>query len=116
MRLVSQNNMHDINYDSVSLSIVENNSYKETNYLIEAKFNNGSLNINVLGTYSTLEKCLKVMEMVRKQYADSKVLECFNTGMMHEYAKCNESQVMCVHNRIASTFIFQFPADEDVTI
>lgn len=65
MRLISQDGTLDFPYEKSSLHMVGAKSRES--YVIYANFNGVDISIK-MGTYSTEEKALEVMEMVRKEY------------------------------------------------
>ena len=62
MRIISQDRLVDLSYDGVSVCFNE-----ETNSVI-ASLCAGNPKCFYLGTYSSKEKALKVMEMIRNAY------------------------------------------------
>ena len=64
MRIVSQNEMCDLNYDILELQVKK---YTEKEYCIVHSSYNWQASIK-FGIYSSKEKALKVMEMIREAY------------------------------------------------
>lgn len=94
MRLVSQDGIIDVPYENVIIAC-ENN--RDGKYTIYARCS------HCLGmaTYSTEDKALKVMEMVRKQYMRNNALYIDRE---------NNARVMPQNS------LFQFPADDEVEV
>ncbi|WBK39958.1 hypothetical protein [PinkBerry-associated phage LS06-2018-MD08] len=96
MRIVSQNMIHDLPYDSIALSIDTSNG---GNYTIcwEDKL--------LLGKYSSKEKALKVMQMIRNA----------KNGYIIPSATINY-QVIVRERKIEPQQYFYMPQDNEVTL
>lgn len=70
MRLISQTGKIDVSYEKSSLHIVGTKS--SVNHVICANFNGIDISVQ-MGTYSTEEKALKVMEMVRNSFCNGHI-------------------------------------------
>lgn len=92
MRLVSQDGIIDVPYENVIIAC-ENN--RDGKYTIYARCS------HCLGmaTYSTEDKALKVMEMLRKRYLDYLDVKFETFWYSNDYPK-----------------VFQFPDDSDVEV
>ena len=93
MRLVSQNGIYDVPYDKVILGICDQNNKQE--YVIYSYQENPRFLF--LATYSTKDKALKVMEMLRKRYLDYLDVKLETFWYSNDYPK-----------------VFQFPEDEEM--
>lgn len=122
MRLISQNGMIDVPYDKVILGICDQNNKQK--YAIYSYHD--SPRPLFLATYSTKDKALKVMEMLR-EYKETKeiksmlltksILESFtntkiknfeiHTDGMGDYFKVDI---------VKKVEYFKFPADEEVEV
>ncbi|MBQ0113057.1 MAG: hypothetical protein KBT03_08005 [Bacteroidales bacterium] len=126
MRLISQDGYSDFQYENTMLEVgcIDAYKYKPEGYPIFATFHNQTISI---AHYSSLEKCLKVMEMVRSAYTGSS-LTVFKDYSMEETKEFMEvmkkSNAVILesgnkqpefHHCVVNT-VFQFPQDEDVTI
>lgn len=94
MRLISQDGMIDVPYENVIIACEKN---RDDKFSIYARCS------HCLGmaTYSTEDKALKVMEMVRKQYMRNNALYIDRE---------NNARVMPQNS------LFQFPADDEVEV
>lgn len=119
MRLISQSGMIDVPYEKITLGICDQNNGQE--YVIYAYQENSRPLF--LATYSTVDKALKVMQMLREAYVGMPVI-MQNVDVADEvieklkkqnviYAKLPEvkSNIEYVNNAI-----FHFPKDEDVEV
>ena len=96
MRLISQDGMIDVPYESTNVSI----SYKEKNKIIAWGFGCEEHHIIDLGTYSSHEKAYKVMEMVRKAYLGTTVVSSGGLSF----------------RTLPRAVVFQFPSDDEVEV
>lgn len=107
MRIISQNGLLDAPYELIAIS-----PYSGNMATIVGTFPGNDLGkgdrVYILGKYSTEEKAIKAMEMCRKHYATAeynrRIIPKGDTLVDMEIAK----------ELLASGFIFQFPADEEV--
>ena len=122
MRIVSQDEMIDVPYELVGLSITSVEAINRHSIVIHSQ----ALDARpcTMATYSTEEKALKVMEMVREAYMglpvvfqnaniDDSVLESFknhNVVLLKSYEE-PQSKVEYVNSGI-----FQFPKDDEVEV
>lgn len=107
MRIISQNGLLDVPYELIAIS-----PYSKNMATIIGTFPGNDLGkgdrVYILAEYSTEEKAIKAMEMCRKHYATAeynrRIIPKGDTLVDMEIAK----------ELLASGFIFQFPADEEV--
>lgn len=107
MRIISQNGLLDVPYELLAIS-----PYSKNTATIVGTFPGNDLakgdRIYILGEYSTEEKAIKAMEMFRKHYATAeynrRIIPKGDTLVDMEIAK----------ELLASGFIFQFPADDEI--
>jgi hypothetical protein len=95
MRLISQNGMIDVPYDKVILGICDQNN-KQKYAIYSYQENPRPL---FLATYSTKDKALKVMEMLRKRYLDYFEVNLGTFWYSNDHPK-----------------VFQFPEDEELEV
>lgn len=107
MRIISQNGLLDVPYELIAIS-----PYSKNMATIIGTFPGNDLGkgdrVYILAEYSTEEKAIKAMEMCRKHYATAeynrRIIPKGDTLVDMEIAK----------ELLASGFIFQFPAEEEV--
>ncbi len=71
----------------------------------------------VIGTYSTEEKAIKVLDMIQDAYARCESTKELASGILLEAAKCftqNEAEEFKKDHR--GNFIFQMPSNESVEV
>lgn len=109
MRLISQDGMIDVPYEISALSIGrmgESATIYVRSKLLDEK-------PCVFATYSTNDKALKVMEMLREKYAKLEIFKSvYQKGLLTELNK--ELGFDEMQNTLTS--IFKFPADEEVEV
>lgn len=125
MRVISQNGKSDIPYEYFAFSIVGNgNSYSIIATKNIAEPPEVIMN-SIFATYSTKEKAIKAMEMLRETYAGMPIM-MQNVELTEEEIKAMErikkdgimvrlvdepSKVECFNN-----IIFQFPQDSEIEV
>lgn len=105
MRIVSQDGKYDFPYESAIIHCVEYCGGKCT---VKAIVSGAEGSV---AEYSTKEKALKVMEMLRTQYKRLETIECFIQGNVKSVDDCKSTIIS-----IRDDHIFQFPNDEDVEV
>ena len=71
----------------------------------------------VLGKYSSDDKAIKSMEMLREQYGKLEVMKVLASGTAEYMEKALATDEMIKHyNVYCDMNVFQFPQDEDVEI
>lgn len=107
MRIISQNGLLDAPYELIAISPYSGNMETIVGTFPGNDSDKGD-RVYILGKYSTEEKAIKAMEMCRKHYATAeynrRIIPKGDTLVDMEIAK----------ELLASGFIFQFPAEEEV--
>lgn len=107
MRIISQNGLLDAPYELLAISPYSGNMATIIGTFPGNDIGKGD-RVYILGEYSTEEKAMKAMEMCRKHYATAeynrRIIPKGDTLVDMEIAK----------ELLASGFIFQFPADEEI--
>lgn len=107
MIIRSQNKNVIMNMDGVD-SIVNIN--KEVHF-----FNGGTDSSGILGTYSTEEKAIKVLDMIQGACVKCEALKSLSSGTMFEVAKVmTEEQSKEFVELYKSNFVFEMPQDSEV--
>lgn len=119
MRLISQDGMIDVPYEKCCISI----NYRSDTQIIAWCFGCEDLEIINMATYSTKDKCLKVMEMLRKAYVglpiimqnveveDEVIEKLKGTNVVLSSITNQQSNIEYINN-----VYFQFPKDDEVDI
>ena len=113
MRVTSQTGKSDMPYDYFTFSIVNNGS----KYSIIATKNiaeSPEVFMNsLIATYSTEEKAIKAMEMLRKAYENNVFYHCIAGSKRFEEVQSILSEEQF---RKATTEYFQFPQDDEIEV
>lgn len=119
MRLISQDGMIDVPYEKVILGICDQNNGQE--YVVYAYHD--SPRPLFIATYSTTDKALKAMEMLRNAYVGMPVI-MQNVEISDEVIeKLKNQNVICAkfpeeksNIEYVNNAIFQFPKDDGVEV
>lgn len=125
MRVVSQDSKIDVAYDYGNLSVAVG-SYEGTEYCAIYYYSFSSQRGTKLAEYSTEEKALKAMEMLRMAYVGTMLnVNCNITEDFESQLKQmmkNGFGVVCINSKENQcdfkplNTVFQFPKDEDVEV
>lgn len=101
MLIRSQNKKSIVNMDNiVEISVVSREIYSFC-----------GKNHTQIGTYSTEEKAIKVLDMIQNAYSVMKRADCLNSGTLSQLAQFSEEEREMVVQEIANVYIFQMPSD-----
>lgn len=124
MRVISQDGTMDVPYDYFSLSIASG-KYEDVEVAFIYCHNLSSPNGTKLAKYSSREKALKVMELLRETYIGMPIV-MQNVDVSEDVAKEFERLNKCcfvvrAENQpskvdFINNAIFQFPADDEVEV
>lgn len=124
MRVISQDGTMDVPYDYFSLSIASG-KYEDVEVACIYCHNLSSPNGTKLAKYSSREKALKVMELLRETYIGMPIV-MQNVDVSEDVAKEFERLNKCgvvvrAENQpskvdFINNAIFQFPADDEVEV
>ena len=113
MRIISQNGLLDMPYELIGIS-----PYSGNMATIVGTFPGNDLGkgdrVYILAEYSTEEKAIKAMEMCRKQYMDGEYNRNSLSGVAESIGRLSEGLASVFKEGVCQTFVFKFPADEEV--
>lgn len=110
MRVISQDGTMDFPYDN-SLVFLHENSVKR-NTCVEIQLC-GDTEIDIVAEYSTEEKAVKAMEMLREAYNNNEFYHCTaTTNTFQEAMGILSSEKF---KEVTSEY-FQFPQDEEIEV
>lgn len=110
MRVISQNGKSDIPYEYFVFSIVGNgNGYSVIATKNIAEPPEGIMN-SIFATYSTKEKAIKAVKILRKVYENNVFYHCTASSKRFEEVQSILSEEQF---QKATTEYFQFPKDDD---
>lgn len=104
MRIVSQDGCYDLPYEQTVV-------LREETHILVRTMEYEDLRI---ARYSTEEKAIKAMEMCRKQYMDGEYNRNSLSGIAEDIGRLSEGLASVFKEGVCQTFVFKFPADEEV--
>ena len=114
MRVISQDGTIDIPYDNVIIQRFEREIYFLNKNLIGVEKLVSDMDI---ATYSTKEKAIKAMEMLREQYGKLEVMKVLASGTAEYMEKSLATDEMIKHyNTYCDMNVFQFPQDDEIEV
>lgn len=124
MRVISQDGTIDVPYDYFSLSIASG-KYEDVEVACIYCHNLSSPNGTKLAEYSSREKALKVMELLREVYIGMPIImqNCdVSEDIVKEFEKLNKCGLMVKAENeppkieYINNAVFRFPADDEVKV
>lgn len=117
MRVISQTGKTDATYENFVFSIVGNgNSYSIIATKNIAEPPEVIMN-SIFATYSTEEKAIKAMEMLREQYKALEILKILASGTIEHMEKSFNSDELKEYIRAYHDInVFQFPQDDEIEV
>lgn len=112
MRVISQDGTIDIPYDYFSLSIVSGKC-KDVEVACIYCHNLSSPNGTMMAEYSSKEKAIKTMEMLREVYENNVFYHCTASSKRFEEIQSILSEEQF---QKATTEYFQFPQDDEIEV
>ena len=114
LRIVSQDGMIDVPYDLAALSIGSVPSNKSSTIYVRSKLLDEKP--CVFADYSTKDKALKAMEMLRERYTHMKRVECFSSSLgSNQLETLSHKEAELLGDKVQKLMCFQFPQDWDIT-
>lgn len=114
MRVISQDGTFDLPYESVAIS-----RFEHTVYFVNANLTGvEGVNEDVeIAEYSSNEKAIKAMEMLRKQYEMLEVFKVFSCGTAEYIERVLTEEELPRHIKAFYELnVFQFPKDDEVKV
>lgn len=112
MRVISQDGTIDVPYDNSSLTM-SSGKYKDVEAAYIYCYNSSSPNGAKLAEYSTKEKAIKAMEMLRQVYENNVFYHCTASSKRFEEVQSILSEGQF---QKATTEYFQFPQDDEIEV
>ena len=124
MRVISQDGTMDVPYDYFSLSVASR-KYRDVEVAYIYCHNLSSPNGTKLAEYSTKEKALKAMEILREAYVGMPIVMqnvAISEDMAEEFERLNKCGIMVQTKNQPSKVdfinnaVFQFPQDDEIEV
>lgn len=114
MRVISQDGTLDIPYEEVIIQRFSSRIYFLNQNLTGVESLSDDMQI---AKYSTEEKALKAMEMLREQYGKLEVMKVLASGTAEYMEKALATDEMIKHyNTYCDMNVFQFPQDDEIEV
>lgn len=114
MRVISQNGTMDFPYDNSLVFLHE--SCIKGNTCVEIQLC-GDTEIDIAAEYSSKEKALKAMEMLRGRYRKLEVMKVIASGTAEYMEKSLATNEMIgQYNAYCDMNVFQFPQDDEIEV
>ena len=111
MRVISQDGTMDFPYEISTIFI-----YPRIENVIAIQ-SAGDSEISIIGRYSSKEKAIKAMEMLREQYGKLEVMKVLASGTAEYMEKALTTDEMIKHyNTYCDMNVFQFPQDDEIEV
>ena len=111
MRVISQDGTLDFSYEMSTIFIygsIEN---------VVAIQPVGDSQLSIIGRYSSKEKAIKAMEMLREQYGKLEVMKVLASGTTEYMEKALATDEIIKHyNTYCNMNVFQFPQDDEIEV
>ncbi len=118
MRVISQTGKTDISYENFVFSILNSSG---GNYGIVAVKNvaesPGVFMNSLIATYSTEEKAIKAMKMLRETYAKIEIIKALASGTCeHMEESLEPKEFKDILKKYINMEVFQFPQDDEIEV
>lgn len=111
MRVISQDGTMDFPYEISTIFI-----YPRIENAIAIQ-PTGDSEISIIGRYSSKEKAIKAMEMLRERYGKLEVMKVLASGTTEYMEKALTNDEMIKHyNTYCDMNVFQFPQDDEIEV
>lgn len=111
MRVISQDGTMDFPYEISTIFI-----YPRIENVIAIQ-SAGDSEISIIGRYSSKEKAIKAMEMLREQYGKLEVMKVLASGTAEYMEKSLATDEMIKHyNTYCDMNVFHFPQDDEIEV
>ena len=114
MRVISQDGTIDVPYEMVVIQRFEEDVYFLNRNLTGVE---NLTNDITLAEYSTKEKAIKAMEMLREQYKRLETLKLYTKGSREDIREMlTLDELGCTILKTRKLSVFQFPQDDEIEV
>lgn len=114
MRIISQNGNVDLPYEKFVLGITKDNKIACCRECVAPPY---EIYNGIIAEYSSKEKALKVIEMLREQYKALEALKVLANGTEEHMEKSFKPDEFAEYNRAYRDMnVFQFPQDDEIEV
>lgn len=116
MRIISQDGTIDVPYNFFSLSVACG-KYKDVEYACIYCHNISAPHGTKLAEYSSKEKALKAMKMLREQYSRIEIIKALASGTCeHMEESLKPKEFKDILKKYINMEVFQFPQDDEIEV
>ena len=116
MRIISQDGTIDIPYNLFSLSVASG-KYKDVEYSCIYCHNISSPHGTKMAEYSSKEKAVKAMKMLREQYSRIEIIKALASGTCeHMEESLKPKEFKDILKKYINMEVFQFPQDDEIEV
>lgn len=114
MRIISQNGNVDLPYEKFVFGITKDNKIACCRECVAPPY---EIYNGIIAEYSSKEKALKAMEMLREQYERLEVFKVLASGATEHMEKSLTYEELVKYNQLYREMnVFQFPKDEEAEV
>lgn len=116
MRIISQDGTIDVPYNFFSLSVASGKC-KDVEYACIYCHNISAPYNTKLAEYSSKEKALKAMKMLREQYSRIEIIKALASGTCeHMEESLKPKEFKDILKKYINMEVFQFPQDDEIEV
>lgn len=116
MRVISQDGTIDVPYEYVAL-VVSGGKYKDSEYACIYCHNISTPHGTRLAEYSSKEKAIKAMEILREQYSRIEIIKALASGTCkHMEESLKPEEFKDILKKYINMEVFQFPQDDEIEV
>lgn len=114
MRIISQNSNVDLPYEKFVFGITKDNKIACCRECVAPPY---EIYNGIIAEYSSKEKALKAMEMLREQYERLEVFKVLASGATEHMEKSlNYEELVKYNQSYREMNVFQFPKDDEIEV
>jgi hypothetical protein len=114
MRIISQNGNVDLPYEKFVFGITKDNKIACCRECVAPPY---EIYNGIIAEYSSKEKALKAMEMLREQYSRIEIIKALASGTCeHMEESLKPKEFKDILKKYINMEVFQFPQDDEIEV
>lgn len=114
MRIISQNGNADLPYEKFVFGITKDNKIACCRECVAPPY---EIYNGIIAEYSSKEKALKAMEMLREQYSRIEIIKALASGTCeHMEESLKPKEFKDILKKYINMEVFQFPQDDEIEV
>lgn len=114
MRIISQNGNVDLPYEKFVFGIIKDNKIACCRECVAPPY---EIYNGIIAEYSSKEKALKAMEMLREQYSRIEIIKALASGTCeHMEESLKPKEFKDIIKKYINMEVFQFPQDDEIEV